>query len=92
MDIVNISHIYDYHFYLSQNRYDRHFKAYMGPTFQSLEEVRPLIKNVQEQFTKYVELLGVNKEVVSAIEAFASDKEQRLYIKWLENVGKFVSK
>jgi len=52
--------------------------AYTGPEFEDVDE------NLQEAFDEYLAELGVNNEVCDFIDAYALDKEQQEYIRWLK--------
>ncbi|KAK3282277.1 hypothetical protein CYMTET_9977 [Cymbomonas tetramitiformis] len=57
---------------------------YTGPDFHELDE------KLQENFDKYLEARGVNPELTAFIVEIASDKEQRLYMNWLDSMNKFI--
>ena len=60
-------------------------KEYSGPLFIGLEE------SVKLKFMHYLENLGITDKIFRYIHEAAISKEQRLYIKWLEDVKTFVS-
>ncbi|CAG8536773.1 9331_t:CDS:2 [Cetraspora pellucida] len=57
---------------------------YPGPSFETLDN------DVQVLFEKYLEERGINTSVALFISNYVEYKEQKEYIKWLENVRKFV--
>ncbi|KAF0359430.1 mitochondrial glyco protein [Gigaspora margarita] len=57
---------------------------YPGPSFETLDN------DVQVLFEKYLEERGINTAVALFISNYAEYKEQKEYMKWLENVRKFV--
>ncbi|RIB29628.1 mitochondrial glyco protein [Gigaspora rosea] len=57
---------------------------YPGPSFETLDN------DVQVLFEKYLEERGINTAVALFISNYAEYKEQNEYMKWLENVRKFV--
>lgn len=57
--------------------------SYNGPDFEDLDD------KVQESFDEYLAEVGMNAEVCDFIDATASDKEQREYVRWLQTTMKF---
>ncbi|CAG8653290.1 11441_t:CDS:2 [Dentiscutata erythropus] len=57
---------------------------YPGPSFETLDN------DVQVLFEKYLEERGINTAVALFISNYVEYKEQKEYMKWLENVRKFV--
>ncbi len=55
--------------------------VYMGPCFLNLGD------KLQNSFLELLESLGVTEEVLGYIERSAFEKEQKLYIKWMEDVN-----
>merc|ERR1712194_198160 len=58
--------------------------SYNGPDFEDIDD------KLQESFDEYLGEVGMNSEVCDFIDAVALDKEQREYIRWLQNIQKFV--
>lgn len=58
---------------------------YLGPDFSSLNE------EIQEGLGQYLIECGLDQETAAFIELMSLDKEQRLYLKWLQEVKSFVS-
>ncbi len=58
--------------------------AYIGPTFENLDE------KVQQSFVEYLESLGISDKLLAFIECSSIDKEQKMYINWLNEVKEFV--
>ncbi|CAK9020302.1 unnamed protein product [Durusdinium trenchii] len=60
--------------------------SYNGPEFEDVDE------KLQESFDELLAEAGVNAELCDFIDAMALDKEQREYLRWLENVKDFMEK
>lgn len=58
--------------------------AYNGPDFDDLET------KLQEAMDEYLAEIGVNDAIYDFIDAAAVDKETREYMRWLENLNKFI--
>lgn len=58
--------------------------SYNGPDFEDIDD------KLQESFDEYLAEVGMNNEVCDFIDAMALDKEQREYIRWLQNTKKFL--
>ena len=67
------------------SKFTDYIKAYKGPDFGTLDD------KLREQFMHYLEFMGITDKVLMFIECAAVDKEQKLYMSWLENVKKFAS-
>ena len=59
---------------------------YPGPFYEDLDE------RFQDKFERLLSDFGINSELCLFIERFAADKENREYIRWLNNLQQFVSK
>ncbi|KDQ58333.1 hypothetical protein JAAARDRAFT_99398, partial [Jaapia argillacea MUCL 33604] len=57
---------------------------YIGPQFETLDV------SVQEEFEKFLQERGVNDSLALFVPEYSEHKEQSEYVKWLENVKKFV--
>jgi len=57
---------------------------YLGPQFDTLDV------SVQEEFEKYMGERGISESLAMFIPEYAEYKEQKEYVKWLENVKSFV--
>jgi complement component 1 Q subcomponent-binding protein len=57
---------------------------YIGPQFETLDI------SVQEEFEKFLQERGINESLAMFIPEYSEFKEQKEYIKWLENVKSFV--
>jgi len=57
---------------------------YLGPEFAQLDE------NLQVQFERYLEERGINTALALFIPIYSEYKEQKEYIRWLNNVKNFV--
>ncbi len=62
---------------------ERASNSYPGPEFFGLDE------KVQHGFMAFLETLGINEKLLAYIECSALDKEQQLYIHWLNDVKGF---
>ena len=69
---------------LFKDDYDKTKTPYLGPTFDNLDE------KVQRSFYEYLESLGINEKLLAYIECTSVDKEQKMYINWLQDISKFV--
>ena len=67
-------------------KFERSIQEYNGPDFTTLDE------RIQTSMTEYLEGFGINEHLAAFVECMSLDKDQRLYMKWLEDVKEFVSK
>merc|ERR1712096_310233 len=58
--------------------------GYNGPEFEDVDD------KLQEAFDEYLAELGMTSELCDFIDAFALDKEQREYVRWLKTTKKFM--
>ncbi|KAL2014393.1 hypothetical protein VTN00DRAFT_1918 [Thermoascus crustaceus] len=58
---------------------------YAGPPFENLDE------DLQNYFERYLEERGINAELANVIPDYIQVKEQKEYVRWLENVKNFVA-
>eukprot|EP00930_Biecheleria_cincta_P105208 TRINITY_DN977_c0_g3_i1.p1 TRINITY_DN977_c0_g3~~TRINITY_DN977_c0_g3_i1.p1 ORF type:complete len:251 (-),score=68.28 TRINITY_DN977_c0_g3_i1:99-773(-) len=58
--------------------------SYNGPEFEDLDD------KLQEALDEYLGEVGMNSDVCDFVDAMASDKEQREYVRWLRNTKKFI--
>jgi len=66
------------------SRWERSYNYYSGPDFSSLDE------RVQTGLQEYLTSLGINEHVASFVEVMSLDKDQRLYMRWIEDVENFL--
>jgi complement component 1 Q subcomponent-binding protein len=66
------------------HRFERQMKVYAGPDFTTLDE------RIQSSLTEYLEGFGVNEHLCAFVECMSLDKDQRLYMHWLNNLKDFV--
>ena len=66
-------------------RFERSLQEYNGPDFSTLDE------RIQSSITEYMEGFGVNEHLAAFVECMSLDKDQRLYMKWLEDVKGFIN-
>ncbi len=66
------------------SRWERSYSYYSGPDFQSLDE------RLQTGIHEYLQSFGINEHLASFVEVMSLDKDQRLYMAWLENVENFL--
>ena len=52
----------------------------MGPKFDNLSA------QLQENFVEYVHAVGVRPEVALCVEFLSLNKEQRMYMRWLQRI------
>ena len=57
---------------------------YIGPQFDHLDT------NVQEEFERFLEERGIGGDLALFVPEYAEYKEQKEYVKWLQNVKSFV--
>lgn len=67
------------------NRFERQLSQYGGPDFSTLDE------RIQTALTEYLSGYGVDEHLCAFVECVTLDKDQRLYMKWLANLKKFVT-
>ena len=60
-------------------------KEYRGPDFDGLDE------ELQKAFLDYLRTFGVDEDLATFVETYSLDKEQRLYMEWLNKVKNFIS-
>ncbi|KAL1968207.1 hypothetical protein VTN77DRAFT_2042 [Rasamsonia byssochlamydoides] len=58
---------------------------YAGPPFENLDE------DLQNYLESYLEERGINSELANVIPDYIQVKEQKEYVRWLENVKNFVA-
>ena len=61
-------------------RFERSLGEYNGPDFTTLDE------RIQTSLTEYLEGYGINEHLAAFVECMSLDKDQRLYMKWLNGV------
>lgn len=66
-------------------RFERSLTEYNGPDFTTLDE------RIQTSLTEYMEGYGVNEHLAAFVECMSLDKDQRLYMRWLEKLDSFVN-
>lgn len=52
--------------------------------------IRDLDENLQKSFHKYLEIRGIKPSTTSFLHEYMINKDSREYVKWLENLQKFV--
>lgn len=65
------------------HRFERQMRVYAGPDFSTLDE------RIQSSMTEYLEGFGVNEHLCAFVECMSLDKDQRLYMNWLNNLREF---
>ncbi|KAJ9296844.1 hypothetical protein DTO271G3_5043 [Paecilomyces variotii] len=58
---------------------------YAGPPFENLDE------DLQSYIERYLEERGINAELANVIPDYIQVKEQKEYVRWLENVRNFIA-
>jgi complement component 1 Q subcomponent-binding protein len=66
------------------HRFDRQMKTYVGPDFSTLDE------RIQTSMTEYLEGFGVNEHLCAFVECMSLDKDQRLYMNWINKLRNFI--
>lgn len=65
-------------------RFERSLGEYNGPDFTTLDE------RIQTSLTEYLEGHGVNEHLAAFVECMSLDKDQRLYMRWLQELNNFI--
>jgi len=65
-------------------RFERGYYHYAGPEFTSLDE------RLQTGLSEYLQAHGVNEHLAAYVEVMSLDKDQRLYMTWLDDMYDFV--
>ena len=84
LTIMNVGYNKDIEKLVKSNE-DEIATMYFGPSFENLEE------NIQNSFFEYLKVLGINKKLLSYIEYSSVDKDQRLYINWMQGMTEFIA-
>jgi len=63
---------------------ERDEEVYTGPDFVSLNE------DIQKGLSDFLIDTGIDQQTIAFIEIMSMDKEQRLYMSWLQDVQKFI--
>lgn len=71
---------------LGMQRFERSLNEYNGPDFNTLDE------RIQTSMTEYLEGYGVNEHLATFVEVMSLDKDQRLYMRWLQDLRSFIQK
>ena len=66
-------------------RFERSFNYYNGPEFSSLDE------RLQAALSEFLQGHGINEHLAAFVEIMAVDKDNRLYMQWLEDMKNFVN-
>ena len=66
-------------------RFERSLGEYNGPDFTTLDE------RIQSSLTEYLEGFGINEHLAGFVECMSLDKDQRLYMRWLNKVKSFIA-
>ena len=67
-------------------KFERSIQEYNGPDFTTLDE------RIQTSLTEHLEGYGINEHLAAFVECMSLDKDQRLYMKWLNDVKVFIAK
>lgn len=68
------------------HRFERQIKGYAGPDFSTLDE------RIQSALSEYLDGFGINEHLAAFVECMSLDKDQRLYMNWLNELKEFVNK
>ena len=85
LTIFKVSKLEDYQLYMKHRAVEEKDKIYLAPCFLNLGD------KLQEDFYNLLTSLGISRELLGYIEKSADEKEQKLYIKWLEKVNGVVN-
>lgn len=66
------------------SRFERGYYYYAGPDFSTLDE------RLQTGLVEYMQAHGINEHLAAFVEVMSLDKDQRLYMNWLEEVHEFI--
>ena len=66
-------------------RFERGFIYYNGPDFNSLDE------RLQAGLSEFLQGHGIDEHLAAFIEVMSIDKDNRLYMQWLEEMKDFVN-
>lgn len=69
---------------LSHSRLTRSNYFYSGPDYHSLDP------SLKKPLNDYFNELGINSELANFIDAVSIDKDQKLYLRWLEESKDFL--
>eukprot|EP00344_Euplotes_crassus_P012153 CAMPEP_0197004820 /NCGR_PEP_ID=MMETSP1380-20130617/25823_1 /TAXON_ID=5936 /ORGANISM="Euplotes crassus, Strain CT5" /LENGTH=235 /DNA_ID=CAMNT_0042423747 /DNA_START=50 /DNA_END=757 /DNA_ORIENTATION=+ len=83
--ITNIMHTNEISKMRDMHRYERSFNYYNGPEFSSLDE------RLQAGLSEFLQGHGINEHLAAFVEVMSIDKDNRLYINWLEDMKAFVN-
>jgi len=84
LNIQSAFSVEDLNTYKTMSRFQRNEELYTGPYFNTLDE------RLQSAMMDYLKSFGINEELCIFVEHYSQDKDQRLYMDWLENVKNFV--
>mmetsp|Transcript_20951 Transcript_20951/g.15372 ORF Transcript_20951/g.15372 Transcript_20951/m.15372 type:complete len:117 (+) Transcript_20951:434-784(+) len=66
------------------HRFERSVKSYPGPDFATLDE------RIQTSFSETMQAFGINEHLAAFVECMSLDKDQRLYMQWLNDLSDFI--
>ena len=78
--INNIQMSWDVEADFAKNRMERVMEMYAGPEFHTLDD------RLKTSVIDYLRDFGVNEHLAAFIEVYSLDKDQRIYMKWLEHL------
>ena len=67
------------------HRFERNFNYYNGPDFSSLDE------RLQAGLSEFLQGHGIDEHLAAFVEVMSVDKDNRLYMQWLEDMKNFVN-
>jgi len=70
---------------MERNKFERTFESYPGPEFSTLDE------RIQSSLNEYLQGYGVDEHLAAFVECMSLDKDQRLYMKWLNELKDFIN-
>lgn len=85
LQIYNVTYGNDVDALLKDNNNGKQESVYVGPNFDNLDE------KVQNAFYDYLESLGISDKLLAYIECASVDKEQKMYMNWLQEMKLFIS-
>ena len=85
ISITNVMHTNEVSKMRDMHRYERSFNYYNGPEFASLDE------RLQAGLSEFLQGHGINEHLAAFVEVMSVDKDNRLYMNWLDDMSEFVN-
>ena len=85
ISISNVAHSDQISKDVKTARFERNFCTYNGPDFNSLDE------RLQAGLSEFLQAHGIDEHLAAFVEVMSLDKDNRLYMQWLEDMQNFVN-